>query len=128
VTLRENLRSTTKEKQQTELYLAEALLAGERLRDDRDSVKLIALQKSQEIESLSREVARLIRQSFAKGNEIADLKEVCDEHQSEIERLNEVIVIFQYTFHSSSPDSKLLEASKCASSRKVRMKVTGDIL
>ena len=84
------------EKQQTELYLKEALLAEERLRDNRDSAKLAVLQKAQEVESLSREVARLIRQSFAKGNEIADLKEQCDEPQAEIERLNEVIALFQY--------------------------------
>jgi hypothetical protein len=66
------------------------------LRENRDSAKLAALQKSQEVESLSGEVARLIRQSFAKGNEIADLKEQSNEREAEIERLNEVIACFWY--------------------------------
>ena len=96
--LKDNLRCVDTEKKQTELYLSEALLAGERLRDDRDSTRLATLQKAQEVESLSKEVARLIRQSFAKGNEIADLKEQCNEHQAEIERLNEVIALSQYVF------------------------------
>ena len=74
----------------------EALQAGEQLRENRDSVKLAALQKAQEVESLSQEGARLIRQPFSRGNEIADLKEQCDERQAEIERLNEVIALFWY--------------------------------
>ena len=84
------------EKQQVEQHLEQALRVGEQLREDRDSVKLAALLKGQEVESLSREVARLTRQSFAKGNEIADLKEQCNERQAEIERLNEVIAFFWY--------------------------------
>lgn len=92
--LKDKLQSTDLEKRQVEQHLEQALLAGEQLREDRDSVKLAALLKGQEVESLSREVARLIRQSFAKGNEIADLKEQCDERQAEIERLNEVITLF----------------------------------
>jgi predicted nucleic acid-binding Zn-ribbon protein len=92
--LKERVRFIDKEKQQAELYLAEALLVGERLRDDRDSVKLATLQKAQEVETLSQEVSRLIKQSFTKGNEIMDLKEECNEHQAEIERLNEVIAVF----------------------------------
>lgn len=94
--LREKLQSINNEKQQTELYLDQALLAGERLKEIRDSAKLATLQKAQEVESLSKEVARLIKQSFTKGNEIVDLKEQCDESQAEIERLNEVILIRQY--------------------------------
>lgn len=94
--LKDNLRSIDKEKQQTEQYLEEAILAGERLRDHRDSAKLSVLQKSHEVESLSREVSRLIKKSFAKGNEIVDLKEQCEERQAEIERLNEVITLFRY--------------------------------
>ena len=94
--LKGNLRSIDLEKQQVERYLEEALQAGEQLRENRDSNKLAALQKAQEVESLSQEVARLIRQSFSKGNEIADLKEQCDERQAEIERLNEVITLFWY--------------------------------
>ena len=90
--MKDKLLSVDKEKQQTELYLGEALLVGERLRDNMDSAKLALLQKAQEVESLSGDVARLIRQSFANGNEIADLKGQCDERQTEIERLNEVIV------------------------------------
>ena len=91
--MRDNLRSIGSEKQQVEQYLEEALRAGEQLREKVDSTKLSALQKAQEVESLSKEVARLLRQSFSKGNEIADLKEQCDERQAEIERLNEVIAL-----------------------------------
>ena len=78
-----------------ESYLEEALQVGERLREDKDSAKLVALQKGQEVESLSKEVARLIRQAFTKGNEMADLKGQYDESQAEIERLNEVLVFLQ---------------------------------
>ena len=74
----------------------QALLAGERLKEIRDSAKLATLQKAQEVESLSKEVARLIKQLFAKGNGIADLKEQFDESRAEIERLNGVILICQY--------------------------------
>ena len=95
VRLKERLQSVDLEKQQVQHYLEEALVAGERMKENRDSVKLTALQKAQEAETLSREVARLTRQSFAKGNEIADLKEQCNERQAEIERLNEVISLFQ---------------------------------
>lgn len=94
--MKDKLQSTDLGKRQVEQHLDQALLAGEQLREDRDSVKLAALLKGQEVKSLSREVARLIRQSFAKGNEIADLKEQCDERQAEIERLNEVITLFRY--------------------------------
>lgn len=95
--LRDKLRFTDHEKKQTELYLAEALLAGERLRDHRDAAKLATLQKAQEVEALSQEVSRLIKQSFVKGNEILDLKDQCDEHQAEIERLKEVTTVFDFT-------------------------------
>ena len=95
--LRDKLRFTDNEKKQTEAYLAEALLVGERLRDNRDAAKLATLQKAQEVETLSKEVSRLIKQSFTKGNEILDLKEQCDEYQAEIERLKEVITIFDVT-------------------------------
>jgi len=94
--LRDGLRSLGFEKQQAEQYLEEALRAGEQLRERGDAVKLAALQKAQEVESLSKEVARLLRQSFSRGNEIADLKEQCDERQAEIERLNEVTALFLY--------------------------------
>lgn len=94
--LRDKLQSVDVEKRQVERYLEEALQVGEQLRENRDSVKLAALQKAQEVESLSREVARLIRQSFSKGNEMADLKEQCNERQAEIERLNEVTALFWY--------------------------------
>jgi len=94
--LREGLRSAGLEKQQVEQYLEEALRAGEQLRERGDTAKLAALQKAQEVESLSKEVARLLRQSFSKGNEITDLKEQCNEHQAEIERLNEVTILFPY--------------------------------
>ena len=76
--------------------MEEALRTGEQLREKMDSAKLAALQKGQEVESLSKEVARLLRQSFSKGNEIADLKEQCNERQAEIERLNEVTTLFRY--------------------------------
>ena len=76
--------------------MEEALQVGEQLRENRDSAKLATLQKAQEVESLSREVARLTRQSFTKGNEIVDLEEQCNERQAEIERLNEVITLFWY--------------------------------
>jgi len=66
------------------------------LRERGEVAKLAALQKAQEVESLSKEVARLFRQSFSKGNEIADLKEQCNERQAEIERLNEVIALLPY--------------------------------
>ena len=92
--MKDKLQSINVEKQQVEQYLGEALQAGEQLRENRDSARLAALQKAQEVESLSREVARLIRQSFAKGNEIADLEEQCNERQAEIERLNEVTALF----------------------------------
>jgi predicted nucleic acid-binding Zn-ribbon protein len=92
--LKNSLQSIDLDKQLVEHHLEQALRAGEQLREDRDSIKLAALLKGQEVESLSREVARLIRQSFAKGNEIADLKEQCNERQAEIERLNEVIAPF----------------------------------
>lgn len=88
--MRNNLHSTGFEKQQVEQYLEEALQTGEQLREKMDSAKLATLQKAQEVERLSKEVARLLRQSFSKGNEIADLKEQCNERQAEIERLNEV--------------------------------------
>ncbi|KAF9648862.1 hypothetical protein BDM02DRAFT_3186733 [Thelephora ganbajun] len=91
VQLKYKLQSVNSAKEQVEGYLAEALLTGEQLKENRDAAKLAALQRAQEVESLSREVARLIRQSFAKGNEIADLKEQCDERQAEIERLNELL-------------------------------------
>ena len=94
--MKDKLQSVGAEKQQVELYLEDALLAAERLQEFRNSAKLAALQKAQEAEALSKEVARLLRQSFAKGNEIADLKEQCNEHQAEIERLNEVITPLQY--------------------------------
>jgi len=94
--LKDKLQSTDFEKQQMGKYLEEALLAGEQLREGRDSAKLAALQKAQQVESLSGEVARLTRQSFAKGNEIIDLKEQCNERQAEIERLSEVISLFRY--------------------------------
>ena len=94
--LRDRLQIAGFEKQQVEQYLEEALQAGEQLKEKRDSAKLTALQKAQEVESLSKEVARLLRQSFSKGNEIADLKEQCNERQAEIERLNEVIVLSWY--------------------------------
>ena len=55
------------------------------------------LQKAQEVKSLSEEIARLLRQSFAKGNEITDLKEQCNERQAEIERLNEVRVLLCFS-------------------------------
>jgi transcriptional regulator NrdR family protein len=80
--------------------LEDALLAGEQLKEISNSTKLAALQKAQEAEILSREVARLIKQSFFNGNEIADLKEQCDERQIEIERLNEVIAVLQRRFFS----------------------------
>ena len=89
--MKERLQSVDLEKQQVQHYLEEALVAGEQMKENRDSVKLAALQKAQEVETLSREVARLTRQSFAKGNEVADLKEQCNEREAEIERLNEVI-------------------------------------
>jgi len=89
--LKDNLQTADLEKQQVEQYLEEALLVGEQLREDKDSAKLAALQKAQEVENLSREVARLIRQSFSKGNEIADLKGQCNERQAEIERLSELL-------------------------------------
>ena len=95
--LNDKLHTIGIEKRQVEQYLEDALLTGERLREGRDSAKLAALQKAQEVETLSREVARLVRQSFAKGNEITDLKEQCDERQAEIERLNEVIALFRYS-------------------------------
>ena len=98
--MNDRLQSTNLEKQQAEKYLEEALQVGEQLRENRDSVKLATLQKAQEVESLSKEVARLTRQSFAKGNEIADLKEQCNERQAEIERLNEVIELSWYFSHS----------------------------
>ena len=91
--LKEKLQLADSKKQEVEQHLERALQVGELLREDRDSVKLAALLKGQEVESLSQEVARLIRQSFAKGNEIADLKEQCNERQAEIERLNEVITL-----------------------------------
>jgi vacuolar-type H+-ATPase catalytic subunit A/Vma1 len=93
--LEEKLRSVGLEKRQTERHLQDALLAGERLKEISNSTKLAALQKAQETDNLSREVARLIKQSFLDGNEIADLKELCDERQIEIERLNEVIAVLQ---------------------------------
>ena len=96
--LKDKLRSIDTEKQQKKLYLSGGLPAGERLRDDRDSARPATLRKAQEVESLSREVARPIRQSFAKGNEIADLKEQCDGHRAEIERLNDVIALSQHPF------------------------------
>ena len=80
----------------------DALRAGEQLRERGDAAKLATLQKAQEVESLSKEVARLLRQSFSKGNEIVDLKEQCNERQAEIERLTEVTVLFPY-FPSPSP-------------------------
>jgi len=40
------------------------------LRERGNVVKLAALQKAQEVESLSKGVARLLRQSFLKGNEL----------------------------------------------------------
>lgn len=91
--LKEKLQLADSKKQEVEQHLERALQVGELLREDRDSIKLAALLKGQEVESLSQEVARLIRQSFAKGNEIADLKEQCNERQAEIERLNEVITL-----------------------------------
>lgn len=93
--LERNLQFVDSEKRQAEEYLEKALLAAEQLRGIVDSTKLASLQKKREAESLSRELARLTRQSFANGNEIADLKEQCDERQTEIERLNEVIAVFQ---------------------------------
>ena len=95
--LKEKLQLVDFKKKEVERHLEQALQVGELLREDRDSVKLAALLKGQEVESLSQEVARLIRQSFAKGNEIADLKEQCNERQAEIERLNEVITLFWYS-------------------------------
>jgi len=97
VRLKEKLQLVDFKKKEVERHLEQALQVGELLREDRDSVKLAALLKGQEVESLSQEVARLIRQSFAKGNEIADLKEQCNERQAEIERLNEVITLFWYS-------------------------------
>ncbi|KAF9786422.1 hypothetical protein BJ322DRAFT_1059510 [Thelephora terrestris] len=79
------------EKRQMERCLEDALLAGEQLKEISNSTKLAALQKAQEAEILSRAVARLIKQSFLNGNEIADLKDQCDERQIEIERLNELL-------------------------------------
>jgi len=99
--LKDKLQSTNFEKQQVEQYLEDALLAGEKLREGRDSAKLATLQKAQEVEILSGEVARLTRQSFAKGNEITDLKEQCNERQAEIERLSEVISLFRYFLPSN---------------------------
>ena len=121
--MKDKLQSTDLEKRRVEQHLEQALLAGEQLREDRDSVKLAALLKGQEVESLSREVARLIRQSFAKGNEIADLKEQSDERQAEIERLNEVTTLFWY-FSPSYKDSKLLDASKRTANGKVRVRMS----
>ena len=71
VRLKDEFRCVDTEKQQTELYLSEAL----RLRDDTDSTRLATLQEAQEVESLSREVACLIRLSFVEANERADLEE-----------------------------------------------------
>ena len=93
------------EKQQTEQYLEEALRAGEQLRKRGDAANLATLQKVQEVESLSKEVARLLRQSFSKGNEIADLKEQCNEREAEIERLNQVIAFFLYFHLPNQPQS-----------------------
>lgn len=92
--LKDKLQSIDLEKQLGEQYLEQALRAGEQLRKDRDSINRAALLMGQEVQTLSQEVARLIRESFAKGNEITDLKEQCDERQAEIERLNEVITLF----------------------------------
>lgn len=94
--LRNRLQSISLEKLQVEQYLEEALRAGEQLRENRDSAKLATLQKAQEVESLSKEVARLFRKSFSQDNEIFDLKGQCNERQAEIERLNEVIALFLY--------------------------------
>lgn len=104
--LKDKLQSINSEKQRVEQYLNEALQTGEHLRESRDSAKLTALRKAQDVESLSQEVARLIKQSFAKGNEIADLNEQCNERQAEIERLNEVIALFRY-----SPPPKQIQSS-----------------
>ena len=59
--LKGNLRSTNLEKQQVERYLEEALQADGQLRENRESGRLAALQKAQEVASdISRDSKKVL--------------------------------------------------------------------